>query len=132
VEDVAGFLAGVDVVAVPSRWEAYGMVANEAREAGRPVLVAPVDGLPEQVQGGGGLVVDFADHGALRRGGRWTARLAAMAAAGALPPGIAPGSARAPGRICWPTCWGRAAPRGLPARPPYAPPYAMPRVHQNK
>jgi glycosyltransferase involved in cell wall biosynthesis len=88
VEDVAGFLAGVDVVAVPSRWEAYGMVANEAREAGRPVLVAPVDGLPEQVMGGGGLVVDLPTMARCAlRWRRWTARLAAMAAAGALPPG---------------------------------------------
>lgn len=58
VEDVPAFLAGCDVVAVPSRWEAYGLVATEAREAGRPILVSPVDGLPEQV-GDAGLVVDF-------------------------------------------------------------------------
>lgn len=64
VNDVAAFLGGCDVVAIPSRWEAYGMVANEAREAGRPILVAPVDGLPEQAEpasGRAGLVVDFAD-----------------------------------------------------------------------
>ena len=72
VDDVAAFLAGVDVVAIPSRWEAYGMVANEAREAGRPILVAPCDGLPEQTSGAGGtqaqpagLVVDFADPAAI-------------------------------------------------------------------
>ena len=65
VTDVAAFLSQCDVVAVPSRWEAYGMVANEAREAGRPILVAPVDGLPEQV-GAAGMVVDFADGDAVR------------------------------------------------------------------
>ena len=63
VTDVAEFLAEVDVVAVPSCWEAFGMVANEAREAGRALLVAPVDGLVEQVcdaqAGNAGLVVDF-------------------------------------------------------------------------
>jgi glycosyltransferase involved in cell wall biosynthesis len=60
VGDVATFLQSCDVVAVPSRWEAYGMVANEAREAGRPVLVAPVDGLCEQAAGAG-VLVDFTD-----------------------------------------------------------------------
>jgi glycosyltransferase involved in cell wall biosynthesis len=65
IDDVAGFLNQVDIVAVPSRWEAFGQVATEAREAGRPILVAPVDGLPEQV-GDAGLMVDFADHAALR------------------------------------------------------------------
>ncbi|WP_295531601.1 glycosyltransferase family 4 protein [Novosphingobium sp. Chol11] len=61
VDDVAAFLRACDVVAVPSRWEAYGMVANEAREAGRPVMVAPVDGLVEQAAGAG-VVVDFTDQ----------------------------------------------------------------------
>ncbi len=60
VHEVASFLQTCDVVAVPSRWEAYGMVANEAREAGRPVLVAPVDGLLEQAEGAG-FVADFTD-----------------------------------------------------------------------
>ena len=34
---------------VPSRHEAFGLVATEARMAARPILVADVDGLPEQV-----------------------------------------------------------------------------------
>ncbi len=45
----AEFLANVDAVVVPSLWEAYGLVATEARAAGRPVLVADLDGLSEQV-----------------------------------------------------------------------------------
>ncbi|WP_408589815.1 glycosyltransferase family 4 protein [Novosphingobium sp.] len=61
VASVARFLQSCDVIAVPSRWEAYGMVANEAREAGRPILVAPVDGLVEQATGAGA-VVDFTDQ----------------------------------------------------------------------
>lgn len=71
VSDVASFLGTCDVVAVPSRWEAYGMVANEAREAGRPILVAPIDGLPEQAvpdqnsTDRAGLVIDFADPAAI-------------------------------------------------------------------
>lgn len=65
VDDVAEFVEQCDVVAIPSRWEAFGQVATEAREAGRPVIVSPVDGLPEQV-GKAGLVVDFTDREALR------------------------------------------------------------------
>ncbi len=64
VDDVAAFLRSCDVVAVPSRWEAYGMVANEAREAGRPIMVAPVDGLVEQAAGAGA-VVDFTDQASI-------------------------------------------------------------------
>lgn len=65
VTDIPAFLAECDVVALPSRWEAYGQVANEAREAGRPIIVAPVDGLPEQT-GAAGFVVDFNDGYAVR------------------------------------------------------------------
>jgi|GWRWMinimDraft_5_1066013.scaffolds.fasta_scaffold00140_6 glycosyltransferase involved in cell wall biosynthesis len=60
VTDVAGFLGQCDVIAVPSRFEAYGLVANEAREAGRPIVVSKAGGLPEQV-GGSGIVVDCDD-----------------------------------------------------------------------
>ena len=38
----------------------------EAREAGRPILVSPVDGLPEQV-GAAGLVIDFTNPDAISR-----------------------------------------------------------------
>jgi glycosyltransferase involved in cell wall biosynthesis len=58
ISNVASFLGECDVVAIPSRWEAFGQVATEAREAGRPILVSPVDGLPEQV-GLAGKIVDF-------------------------------------------------------------------------
>ena len=60
VTDVAGFLGQCHVIAVPSRFEAYGLVANEAREAGRPIVVSKAGGLPEQV-GGSGIVVDCDD-----------------------------------------------------------------------
>ena len=83
VTDIPGFLGGCDVVALPSRWEAYGQVANEAREAGRPILVSAVDGLPEQV-GEAGLVVDFTDRAAIARAlAQLTpVAIAAMSAAG--------------------------------------------------
>ncbi|MGI4954410.1 MAG: glycosyltransferase family 4 protein [Janthinobacterium lividum] len=45
----ARFLAGIDCVVVPSRWEAFGLVALEARAAGRPVIATAVDGLVEQM-----------------------------------------------------------------------------------
>ena len=53
VENIGEFLAAADAVIVPSRWESFGLVAIEARLAGRPILVADVDGLPEQVGGSG-------------------------------------------------------------------------------
>lgn len=43
------FLSAVDVVAVPSRWEAFGLVGTEARAAGRPLIAASVDGLRDQI-----------------------------------------------------------------------------------
>jgi len=64
INNVAGFLANCDIVAIPSRREAFGQVATEAREAGRPIFVSPVDGLPEQV-GEAGLVVDFTSDEAI-------------------------------------------------------------------
>lgn len=57
VTDVAAFLSGVDVVVVPSRWEAFGQVALEARAAGRPVVASAVDGLVEQIEADAGLLV---------------------------------------------------------------------------
>ena len=50
------FLSGVDAIVVPSRWEAFGLVAAEARAAGRPVLAAAVDGLAEQIMPAWGAV----------------------------------------------------------------------------
>lgn len=46
-------LAACDAVVIPSRHEAFGLVATEARMAARPVLAAKVDGLPEQVGSAG-------------------------------------------------------------------------------
>ena len=47
-----------DIAVMPSRWEPFGLSCLEARAAGRPVLVAPVDGLPEQLSEGGGWVLE--------------------------------------------------------------------------
>lgn len=47
------YLADCDAVIIPSKSEAFGLVATEARMASRAIIVANVDGLPEQVGGGG-------------------------------------------------------------------------------
>lgn len=56
LSDPVRAMAMVDAVAMPSRWEAYGLVAREARAAGRPVLVSGKDGLADQVDEGAVLV----------------------------------------------------------------------------
>ena len=45
--------AAVDAVVMPSRWEAYGLVAIEALSAGRAVICADVDGMNDHVAHGG-------------------------------------------------------------------------------
>jgi glycosyltransferase involved in cell wall biosynthesis len=56
----------MDVVAVPSRFEGFGLVAAEAMAAGRPVVASAVDGLEEVVENGvTGLLVPLGDSAAL-------------------------------------------------------------------
>jgi glycosyltransferase involved in cell wall biosynthesis len=64
VSNVPAFLEYCDVIVVPSRYEPYGLVCLEAKAAGRPVVVADVDGLPEQVNDCG-LIVPPGDVEAL-------------------------------------------------------------------
>ena len=54
--DIPAFLAGCDAVVIPSRWEPLGLVCQEAKAAGKPVIAARVDGLTEQAEGSGLLV----------------------------------------------------------------------------
>lgn len=49
----------LDAVAMPSRWEAYGLVACEAHAAGRPVLVSGQDGLQDHLADGAIAVPNF-------------------------------------------------------------------------
>lgn len=58
-------LAEADVVAIPSRWEGFGLVAVEAMAAGVPVVASAVDGLVEVV-GEAGLLVPPGEPSALR------------------------------------------------------------------
>lgn len=56
IEDPANAYAQVDAVIMPSRWEAYGLVAIEALSAGRQLICADVDGLKDHKVGGANLV----------------------------------------------------------------------------
>ncbi len=64
VTNLPDFMAGCHVVVVPSRWEAFGLAASEAKLAGRPIVTSAVDGLPEQV-GAAGVVADCGNAEAL-------------------------------------------------------------------
>ena len=52
VADPIAAIEAVDAVAMPSIWEAYGLVAIEAMSAGRQLLVNKVDGLVDHVAHG--------------------------------------------------------------------------------
>ena len=50
--ELGAVIAASDVLAVPSRWEGFGLVAIEAMREGRPVVAHKVGGLPEIVADG--------------------------------------------------------------------------------
>ncbi len=52
VADTAEFLAGVDVIVMPSLFEGLGVAALEAMAAGKPVIASRVGGLAESVLDG--------------------------------------------------------------------------------
>ena len=64
--DVAGLLELADVVAVPSRYEGFGLPALEAMAAGAAVVAADATSLPEVV-GDAGRLVPVGDVGAWAR-----------------------------------------------------------------
>ncbi|MCK6505879.1 glycosyltransferase [Myxococcota bacterium] len=66
VPDVAPLLAAADVVAIPSRWEGFGLVAVEAMASGVPVIASAIPGLDEVV-GDAALRVPPEDVDALAR-----------------------------------------------------------------
>jgi glycosyltransferase involved in cell wall biosynthesis len=68
--DAARYLAALDVVAVPSRFESFGMVAAEAALAGVPVVASSAEGLAETL-GSGSYTVPIGDATALADCLRW-------------------------------------------------------------
>ncbi|MCA9900237.1 MAG: glycosyltransferase family 4 protein [Ardenticatenaceae bacterium] len=66
VPDAANFLRQLDIFVLPSRFEAFGLVAVEAMAVGTAVIVSNAGGLPEVVaHGETGLVVPVDDRPAL-------------------------------------------------------------------
>lgn len=49
--NMAGALKGVDLVAMPSRWEACGLLAMESLSAGVPIVGSSCEGLSEVLEG---------------------------------------------------------------------------------
>jgi glycosyltransferase involved in cell wall biosynthesis len=50
--DLADVMRSIDVLALPSRWEAFGIVNLEAMAAAKPVVGFAVEGIPEVVAHG--------------------------------------------------------------------------------
>ncbi len=71
--DISAHLEDCDAVIIPSRNEAFGLVATEARLAGRAIIVADVDGLPEQV-GSAGMTTPLKHPGDISAAIRWALR----------------------------------------------------------
>ena len=64
--EIATLMKQIDAVVMPSRWEAFGLVAIEAMREGVPVIASDKGGLPEIVRHGvDGLIVDIGSPGAL-------------------------------------------------------------------
>lgn len=59
------WLCAADAVAIPSRYEGFGLVALEALACARPVVLSRVGGLPEVVPEGAGVFVEPQDPDAL-------------------------------------------------------------------
>ncbi len=65
-DEIPKLLAGCEMLVLPSRREAFGMVLLEAMAAGKPVVATRVDGIPELVSDGeNGLLVNPDDPQAL-------------------------------------------------------------------
>jgi glycosyltransferase involved in cell wall biosynthesis len=62
--DVPDLLAAADVVVLTSQWEARALIAQEALQAGRPLVATAVGGVPDLV-GDAALLVPYGDPEAL-------------------------------------------------------------------
>ncbi len=70
--DPASAMGKCDIVAMPSRWEPYGLVAIEAMTANRPIFCSCVEGLKQHIGGG---AIGVAENSALG----WAAALTGLA-----------------------------------------------------
>lgn len=85
----------LDIVAVPSRSESFGLVALEAQACGTPVVAAAVGGLPRAVApDAGGLVPDHDP-------GRWAQALSRLLTDPAAAAAAARGASRHAARFSW-------------------------------
>ncbi len=72
MEDVYSLMAGLDLLAISSLWEGFGLTAIEAMALGVPVVATEVGGLPEVVlHGETGLLVPPANPAALAKNILW-------------------------------------------------------------
>jgi glycosyltransferase involved in cell wall biosynthesis len=72
VEDIWPLMAELDLLAIPSLWEGFGLVAAEGLSLGVPVVASDVGGLPEVVRHcETGFLVPPSDAPALARGILW-------------------------------------------------------------
>jgi glycosyltransferase involved in cell wall biosynthesis len=62
--DVPDLLAAADVVVLASQWEARALIAQEALQAGRPLVATAVGGVPDLV-GDAALLIPYGDPDAL-------------------------------------------------------------------
>ena len=84
-DQIGALYEAAQVLAVPSRWEGFGLVALEAMRCGRAVVASRVGGLPEVVEDGvSGALFEPEDASALADllGSLSDATLSAMGAAG--------------------------------------------------
>ena len=66
-EKVGSYYAACDAVIMPSRWEAFGLVAVEAMKYGKPVIASNRGALPEIIKDGeNGCIFDFDDPQTLK------------------------------------------------------------------
>ncbi|MFV8571120.1 glycosyltransferase family 4 protein [Marinobacter sp. SBS5] len=66
--NIAGYLKGCDLIAMPSRWEACGLLAMEALCAGTPLVASKCIGLREVLNDTPAVLVEVGDFESLGRG----------------------------------------------------------------
>ena len=52
LQSIGAVMSATDIMAIPSRWEAFGIVNLEAMAASKPIVGFAVEGIPEVVEDG--------------------------------------------------------------------------------